>query len=115
MYQYQKTRQSKSTYEMNTLYYCFHPEEEEYIKSPKDMTAKYTVLPNAAHMMRGRDITVSVLLSFAAQSAAATTKALKNTIRETASDEVLKQKILNHRCYTELVRMITENISKVMG
>ena len=66
------------------------------------MTAKYTVFPTVAHM-RGQDITVSVLLSFAAQSAAASTKVLKNAIRETPLDEVLKQKILNHRCYMDLV------------
>ena len=39
----------------SALYYCIHPEEKKYIRiiSPKEMTAKYTVFPTAAHMMRG--------------------------------------------------------------
>ena len=87
------------------LYYCFCPEEEEYIriKTPKDMTAKYTTLTTTAHMMQGWDITVSVLLSFTAQAATVATKALRNVIREILSDEVLKQKILNHSCYMDLI------------
>ena len=73
------------------LYYCYHPTEKVYVRvqPPKDFQAKFTALANTAHMIRTRDITVVMLLAFAAQTTSAS-KAVKNVTKEVHTEEALK-------------------------
>ena len=99
----------------NVLYYCYHPTEKAYIRVQplKDFQAKFTVLANAAHMIRTRDVTVMTLLAFTTQTATSATKAIKNATKEAHTEEMLKPKIVNYRLYIDLIQKIIELITRI--
>ena len=92
----------------STIHYCYHPIEDEYIlyKSPNEFQAKYMALATASHIIKTRDITVTMLLAFATQSANIASKTPKSDIREAVTEDTLRAKILNYRLYIDLIETI---------
>ena len=89
----------------SAIHYCYHPVEDEYIlyKPPNEFQAKYMAIATASHIIKTRDITVTMLLAFATQSA---NTASKNDIREAITEDTLRAKILNYRLYIDLIETI---------
>ena len=54
----------------SAIHNCYHPVEEEYIlyKPPSGLQANYVATATASHIIKMRDITVTMLLAFTTQS-----------------------------------------------
>ena len=98
------------------LHYCFHPDQGTYIriKNPnKEQSAKYIVLLLASNILWKQDIRVLVLLAFTVQKAAAAAKLLQTSTKEAPTEEALAPRVLDYRCYMDLVQTIIDNITTV--
>ena len=91
-----------------------HLVEEEYIlyKPPSGFQANYVAIATASHIIKTRDITVTMLLAFTTQSANTVNKTLKNDIKEMVTEETIKAKILNYRLYIDLIETIVKLIQR---
>ena len=92
----------------SAIHYCYHPVEDEYIlyKPPNKFQAKYMTLATGSHIIKTRDVTVTMLLAFVTQSANLASKTLKNNIKEALTEDTLRPKILNYRLYIDLIETI---------
>ena len=64
----------------SAIHYCYHPVKDEYILA----------VATASHIIKTRDITVTMLLAFATQSANTASKTLKNDTKEAVTEEAIK-------------------------
>ena len=71
-------------------------------------------IATVSHIIKTRDITVTMLLAFATQSANTANKTLKNDTKETVTEETIKAKILNYRLYIDLIETIVKLIDRVI-
>ena len=92
----------------STIHYCYHLIKDEYViyKPPNEFQAKFVALATGSHIIKTRDVTVTMLLAFATQSANSAVKTLKNNIKEAPTEETFRPKILNYRLYIDLIRTI---------
>ena len=92
----------------SAIHYCYHTVEEEYIlyKPPNGFQANYMAIATASHIIKMRDITVTMLLALTTQSANTASKTLKNDIKEAVTEETIKTKILNYKLYIDLIETI---------
>ena len=100
----------------SAIHYCYHPVEEEYIlyKPPSRFQANYVAIATVLHIIKTRDITVTMLLAFATQSTNTAYKTLKSDTKETVTEETIKAKILNYRLYIDLIETIVKLIDHVI-
>ena len=124
------TEAKKYTYQENTLtagelirldipesyiYFSYHPTKQEYvmIDAPNrhEPDAKFIVTAPFCHWIWERNITVLALLLYTIQNAHSTRSNVQKAIKEATSEEMLRQKIAEQKCYTELVDIILTAIT----
>ena len=91
------------------IYFCFHPTKNEYvmINTPnrQEPNANYVITAPFCHWIHERNITVSVLLSYAIRITHTARSNIKKSIKSTPSEEALQKKIAEQECYTELIEI----------
>ena len=100
------------------VHYRYHPERGQYVHIPdpprtETNSARYIITAQNCHLLKGRDITVGALLTFAVQRAATTAASLRNAIREAPTKAVINQKGIDHDTYVQLVKTIIDKIDSV--
>ena len=97
------------------IYFSYHPTKKEYIMidtpNRHEPDAKYVVIAPYCHWIWERNITVLALLSYAIQNAYLTRGNVQKAIKEAPSEEMLRQRIAEQECYTELVEIILTAIT----
>ena len=92
------------------IYFSFHPMKNEYIvidaPNRREPNTKYIVTAPFCHWIRERNITVSILLSYAIRITHTARGNIQKAIKNTPSEEALQKKITEKECYTELVEII---------
>ena len=73
--------------------------------------AKYVITAPFCHWIRERNITVSVLLSYAIRITHTARSNIQKAIKNAALEEALQKKITEQECYTELVEIILNTIT----
>ena len=95
------------------IYFCYHPEKKKYIKinnpPSQHICTKYVTIPMNYHLLCKRDITVVAFLTPAAQRAKVANTMLKVVIKDAHTEEIVCTRIVEHRCYKDLVKIILEN------
>ena len=71
-------------------------------------------LATGSHIIKTRDVTVTMLLAFATQSTNSAIKTLKNNIKEAPTEDTLRPKILNYRLYIDLIKTILTLTKRVV-
>ena len=92
------------------IYFSFHPTKNEYVvidtPNRQEPDAKYIVTVRFCHWIRERNITVSVLLSYAIRITHTTRSNIQKAIKNAPLEEALQKKITEQECYTELEEII---------
>ena len=92
------------------IYFCFHPTNNEYVvidmPNRQEPDAKYIVTAPHCHWIQERNITVSVLLSYAIRITHSARNNIQKAIKNAPTEEGLQKKIAKQECYTELVDII---------
>ena len=97
------------------IYFSFHPTKNKNVVIDKpnrwEPDAKYVVTAPFCHWIRERDITVSMLLSYAIRITHTARSNVKKAIKDAPLEEMLQKKIAEQECYTELVEIILAAIT----
>ena len=97
------------------IYFSFHPTKNEYvmIDAPNrwEPDAKFVITAPFCHWIRERNITVSMLLSYATRTTHIAKGNIQKAIKEAPSEEILQKKIAKQECYIELVQIILAAIT----
>ena len=100
------------------IYFSFHPTKNEYVvidaPNRQEPNAKFVITAPFCHWIRERNITVSVLLSYATRTTHTTRGNVQKTIKDARSEEILWQRITEQECYIELVEIIPAAITDLL-
>ena len=97
------------------IYFSFHPTKNKYVMidtpNRQEPDTKYVITAPFCHWIRERNITVSVLLSYAIRITHTARSNVQKAIKVAPLEEMLQKKIAEQECYTKLVEIILAAIT----